>query len=310
MQPKVNVTLCGDSGTRFFGPGPCRLLEEIQRRGSLRAAAQSMEMAYTKALTLLRRAEAELGFPLTRRTIGGRGGGGSELTPEAQKFLAGYLGYRDACEASAQELFCRYFAPPVGCVVMASGEARRFGSNKLLAPLGGRPLLAWTLVALPGELDHPRVVTRSAAVAELCSALGKTCLMHDGPLQSDTIRRGLSGPEPEAWAGCLFLNGDQPLVEVQSLRAMLAAFAASPECVYRLSWQGKGGNPVLFPRRLFPALRALAGDVGGGTLLKDGEPVSLVEAGAPWELWDADTPAGLARLEQVLIQKSKGEAAQ
>lgn len=30
---------------------------------------------------------------------------------------------------------------PIGCVIMASGLARRFGSNKLLADFGGRPLL-------------------------------------------------------------------------------------------------------------------------------------------------------------------------
>ena len=37
---------------------------------------------------------------------------------------------------------CRKNArPPVGCVIMASGLSRRFGSNKLLADFGGRPLL-------------------------------------------------------------------------------------------------------------------------------------------------------------------------
>ena len=41
---------------------------------------------------------------------------------------------------------CRKNAlPPVGCVIMASGLARRFGSNKLLADFGGRPLLCRAL---------------------------------------------------------------------------------------------------------------------------------------------------------------------
>ena len=44
---------------------------------------------------------------------------------------------------------CRKNAlPPVGCVIMASGLARRFGSNKLLADFGGRPL------PLPGAGGH------------------------------------------------------------------------------------------------------------------------------------------------------------
>ena len=43
---------------------------------------------------------------------------------------------------------CRKNAhPPVGCVIMASGLARRFGSNKLLANFGAAP-------ALPGAGGH------------------------------------------------------------------------------------------------------------------------------------------------------------
>ena len=78
--------------------------------GSLRSAAQSMEMAYTKALHLLRRAEAVLGFSLTRRTIGGRGGGGSVLTDEAKEFMQRYESYRDECVRADRERFAQYFA--------------------------------------------------------------------------------------------------------------------------------------------------------------------------------------------------------
>ena len=45
-----------------------------------------MGMAYTKALAIMRRAEKNLGFPLTARRIGGKGGGGSVLTPKAKEF--------------------------------------------------------------------------------------------------------------------------------------------------------------------------------------------------------------------------------
>ena len=78
MQPNIRVMLFDEDGERFFGEGPLRLLHAVEETGSLRSAAQSMEMAYTKALHLLRRAEAVLGFAFTRRTIGGRGGGGAE----------------------------------------------------------------------------------------------------------------------------------------------------------------------------------------------------------------------------------------
>ena len=110
MKPALRVMLCDDAGERFFGEGPCCLLHLIEETGSLRSAAQSMEMAYTKALHLLRRAEKVLGFAFTRRTIGGRGGGGSVLTDEAKEFMQRYESYRDECVRADKERFARYFA--------------------------------------------------------------------------------------------------------------------------------------------------------------------------------------------------------
>ena len=110
MISDIRVFLCGDDHFRFFGEGPCRLLHLIEETGSLRAAALSMGMAYTKALHLMKRAEKNLGFSLTARTIGGKGGGGSVLTPEAKEFLHDYETYRDACVQSSRELYSQIFS--------------------------------------------------------------------------------------------------------------------------------------------------------------------------------------------------------
>ena len=106
----IRVFLCGDDHLRFFGEGPCRLLHLIEETGSLRAAAISMGMAYTKALAIMKRAEKNLGFPLTARRIGGKGGGGSALTAEAKEFLHDYETYRDACVQSSRELYSQIFS--------------------------------------------------------------------------------------------------------------------------------------------------------------------------------------------------------
>ena len=110
MKSDIRVFLCDNDNLRFFGEGPCRLLHLIEETGSLRAAALSMGMAYTKALHLMKRAEKNLGFSLTARTIGGKGGGGSVLTPEAKEFLHDYETYRDACIQSSRELYTQIFS--------------------------------------------------------------------------------------------------------------------------------------------------------------------------------------------------------
>ena len=109
----------------------------------------------------------------------------------------------------------------IGCVILASGESVRFGSNKLLADFCGKPLLNHLLDALPGGLVTV-VVTRSAAVCELAKAKGFRCLLHRQPEVRDTIRLGLSAlPDTD---GCLFCVGDQPLLTAETIKKVVDAY--------------------------------------------------------------------------------------
>lgn len=109
MNIVTRITLVDDTGQKFFGEGPCRLLHAVEETGSLRAAAASMDMAYTKALKILKNAEHALGFPLTIRVTGGRDGGGSSLTAQGREWLKRYEGYRDACVQANLELYLEFF---------------------------------------------------------------------------------------------------------------------------------------------------------------------------------------------------------
>lgn len=109
MRAATKITFYDDEDQKFFGEGPCRLLRSIEETGSLRAAALSMEMAYSKAMRLLKNAEKALGFPLTMRTTGGSAGGGSVLTPEGKEWLTRYEAYRDACIQANRQLYLEFF---------------------------------------------------------------------------------------------------------------------------------------------------------------------------------------------------------
>ena len=109
MKAVTKIMFLDDNGEKFFGEGPARLLHGVQEHGSLRAAAMSMDMAYTKALKLIRNAEAALEFPLIRRSTGGRDGGGSHLTEEGKEWLERYEAYRDACREANSALYLEFF---------------------------------------------------------------------------------------------------------------------------------------------------------------------------------------------------------
>ncbi len=109
MRPSTRIVLLDESNEKFFGEGPYRLLLAVEKHGSLRAAALSMGMAYTKALKLLKTAENALGFPLTARVTGGKDGGGSRLTPEGKAWIEKYESYRTACVTANERLFYEIF---------------------------------------------------------------------------------------------------------------------------------------------------------------------------------------------------------
>ena len=109
MKAVTKITFLDDNNEKFFGEGPARLLHGIEATGSLRAAAASMDMAYTKALKLIRNGENVLGFALIRRSTGGKDGGGSCLTPEGKEWLERYEAYRDACIQANRRLYLEFF---------------------------------------------------------------------------------------------------------------------------------------------------------------------------------------------------------
>ena len=94
---------------KVFGPGIAQLLHRVQKYHSLRAAALSMDMAYSKAWRIIRTAEGVFGCKLLLSTVGGSHGGGAKLTPEAQQLLAAYQSYVSEVHAFAQERFQVHF---------------------------------------------------------------------------------------------------------------------------------------------------------------------------------------------------------
>lgn len=109
MKAVTKIIFLDDRDEKFFGEGPARLLRGIEESGSLRAAAMSMGMAYTKALKLIGNAEKALGFPLIRRATGGKAGGGSTMTEEGKEWLQRYEAYRDACKLANRRLYLEFF---------------------------------------------------------------------------------------------------------------------------------------------------------------------------------------------------------
>lgn len=103
FRPVLSVRIFAED--KCFGPGVAELLRRVKELHSLRAAAASMAMAYSKAWTVIRAAEGCLGYKLLISTTGGKHGGGATVSPEAEKLLAAYNDYCGRVHTFAAEEF-------------------------------------------------------------------------------------------------------------------------------------------------------------------------------------------------------------
>ncbi len=112
---KMSVRIYQDEN-KVFGPGIAQLLHRVRELHSLRAAASSMNMAYSKAWTVLRTAENALGYKLLYSSAGGKNGGGAVLTPQGEKLLEQYDEFCRRMQAYGQAQFTQLFsADEVSC---------------------------------------------------------------------------------------------------------------------------------------------------------------------------------------------------
>ncbi len=178
---------------------------------------------------------------------------------------------------------------------MAAGNAERFGENKLLRDIGGRPLFSYgldvmrALVSERGDCSLT-VVTQYAEIAGYCAGHGVRCVINPDSRfgASYTIRAGIRAVMPEKGDFLVFAAADQPYIRKETVQKLLDAASTDAEAA-RVFYGEIPGNPVLFSASLVPELNALTGDDGGRSILKKHECIR-VQADSRDELKDIDRP--------------------
>jgi molybdate transport system regulatory protein len=82
-------------GQSFLGSGRIKLLELIDQTGSINAAAKEMKMSYKAAWERINGMNALADYPLIERSTGGKGGGGTTLTPYARELITTYKRFNE-----------------------------------------------------------------------------------------------------------------------------------------------------------------------------------------------------------------------
>jgi len=169
--------------------------------------------------------------------------------------------------------------PRIGAVVLAAGLSRRAGTvNKLLSPVNGKAMVRGVVDMLSALPIDPVVVVTGFEASEIKDVLSgcPVIFTHNADFADGmgcSISCGVT-TLPQEVAGALICLGDMPHVTGDAIIKLVEAFREGKICVPVVD--GKRGNPVLFSKTHFPALKALKGDRGGKGVLS-ANPVSVHE---------------------------------
>ena len=192
---------------------------------------------------------------------------------------------------------------PLFAIVLAAGEARRFGSGKQLARLDGEPLVRRAVRAAEAVCgaNTVTVVGRQwQPVLAAANPLAGFAVLNDDPAagMASSLIAGLAAVDTVASA-VLLLLADQPLVGEAHLEALIAAWQQSPASIVCSSHAGVLSPPVVFPADCFSELAALSGDRGARSLLSrhSDRVIDIPDDGVAV---DVDTLEDLAVAERLL----------
>lgn len=190
----------------------------------------------------------------------------------------------------------------IAAIVLAAGRSRRMAPlNKLLVKdQSGKTMIARVVDNVLASRARPVIVVTGHEAEAVRAALpGREVVFAHNPDYaqglSSSLRSGVDALPPDVDAALVCL-GDMPLVTAAMLDRLMAAFDPDEGCeIVMPTFRGKQGNPMLWGRRFFAAVRGVTGDVGARHLAGEhAEAVHEVEMADDAVMRDFDTTEALA----------------
>lgn len=188
----------------------------------------------------------------------------------------------------------------IAMIMLAAGNSRRFGSNKLLYEIDGQPMYRRILGQLTkvqecfpqGDNASIRltVVTQYPEIGDAAQKAGAQVLYNPHPDEgiSSSLQIGLKANRNAD--ACLFTVSDQPWLTCNTILRLLGLYLQSDKGIACVSSGGKLGNPCIFSKKYYPELMELSGDIGGKHVITAHRSDTLIlTVEHTEELMDVDT---------------------
>jgi molybdenum cofactor cytidylyltransferase len=184
--------------------------------------------------------------------------------------------------------------PEICAIILAAGKSERMGTNKLLLPFQGMPMIRTVIEhVMESGADHIWVVLgafRNDMVTAISELPVKHCYNADYEQGMFTsVLCGIRHLPSTADAAIVFL-GDQPMIPGEVTRLIVSEYTRSGKGILIPVFSGKRGHPVLIDKKYTGVMNTLVPERGLHTLYEQfPEDILEVEVGAPGILRDIDT---------------------
>jgi molybdenum cofactor cytidylyltransferase len=193
----------------------------------------------------------------------------------------------------------------IAAVVLAAGQSRRMGANKLVLTLEGKPVVRHVLDAIGRSRIETAFVVLGHEAEQVRAALAQADARFvvnrdfDGGL-STSLKAGLAALPPDVDGAMIFL-GDMPDIDPALIDRMIEAFdPGRMQAIVVPKRAGRRGHPVLWGKGFFPLLQQeTQGDAGAKHLIGQyADWVAEIEAEDDGVLVDLDTPEAFLRRQK------------
>jgi molybdenum cofactor cytidylyltransferase len=200
-------------------------------------------------------------------------------------------------------------------IILAAGRSRRMGTQKLLLPVGGRPLIARVVdEVLRSPVDRVFVVVGADAPRITEAIPDHRVSFVPNPLENaemlDSVRAGLRALPPEC-AAALIVLGDQPCLSAELVATLVRAFREAHHGILVPVHRGRRGHPLLLAMRYREEMLN-SHDAAGlrGLLETHKDDLLEVETGTDDILEDMDEPADYVRFAARFAASSRDDRSQ
>lgn len=188
----------------------------------------------------------------------------------------------------------------IAFIMLAAGNSRRFGENKLLYTVDGKKMYEYTLERLYEVQKYMRihypeheiqmiVITQYEEIAHKGKQSGAEVFYNRHPEKGISLSMKIGLENQKDADACLFTVSDQPWMKKETILSLISFYVNSSKGIVCTARKGELGNPCIFSKKYYDELKCLNGDTGGKTVIrKHMDDTGILEVEDEKELKDID----------------------